>query len=155
MMPGGLVEAFQAEQTWRTGGDVGGYCLRAPRGECVFAALQLESDQFQKLAISRSKRLDIQIRNDVLFFSGAAEAGEIAAQRETSAIVDIHACARERRAWRARLVDVVVADVDADVHLENTCEDRDLLFHETLLVESQSRIVGDRIRRWHHVYEVQ
>jgi len=60
-----------------------------------------------------------RIRNHIVFFSGAAKAGEIAAQRQASAIVDIHACARERRAWRARLVDVVVADVNPDVHLEN------------------------------------
>src|SRR6185436_18827206 len=110
---------------WRTGVDVGCYCLRAQRGECVFTALQLDSDQGQKPGISRSKRLDIQVRNHVLLFSGAAEAGEIAAQRKASAIVDIHACARERRAWRARLVDVVVTDVNADVHLENAREDRD------------------------------
>src|ERR1041385_1855232 len=150
MMPGDLVEALQAKQAGRAGVDVRCYGLC----ERVFASLQLERDQGLKFSVSPSERLDVQVGHHVLLFSRAAETGKIAAQRKPATIIDVHARACERRAWRARGVDVVVADVYPHVHFEDAREDRDFLFRDALLVESQSRIVRDGVRRWHDVYEV-
>jgi hypothetical protein len=53
------------------------------------------------------------------------------------------------------LVDVVVTNVDADLQLENACEDRDLFFGRTLLFAIERDIVFKLARRRHHVNKVQ
>src|SRR6185369_8707065 len=102
-----------------------------------------------------TERFDIQIRNHIKLFSSAAETGKIAAQRQPSTIIDVHAHTRQRRTRWARLVDVVVTNIDPDIHLEDARENGDLLFRYTLFVEIQRRIVCHSIRSRHHVYEVQ
>src|SRR6185369_15373043 len=54
-----------------------------------------------------------------------------------------------------RLVDIVITNIDSDVHLENASEDRDLLSGSALLIQVQSGRVRGGIGSRHYMHELQ
>src|SRR6185503_20937746 len=85
----------------------------------------------------------------------ATKPGEIAAEGESSAKVDVHVRCGERRAGWTSFVDIVVTNVNPDLHLEDARENRDLFLGNTLLIEAQRRIACDSTRRRHDMSEMQ
>src|SRR5687768_14530372 len=110
-MPWRLAEALQTKQTRRAGEKIRRDTLRTQRGQRLSTLFQLRSRDFLQFRERRRKRLDIQIGDDIRLLRCAAKTGEIAAERQTSTIINIHARTGQRRTRRAVFVDIVVTDV--------------------------------------------
>ena len=71
------------------------------------------------------------------FGRAAAKTRNVAAQRQPSAVINVHARAGQRRARSMLFVDVVVTNVDADIHFEDAREKSNLVLGGALLFTTQ------------------